>query len=145
MFLLGICWHGYAAQGTGWENEEISTLYFELGLLKKKGKGFASWETRRNIPGFPLFRLWNIKYFRVISPLFLSLLSLLQHPPPALSSSAFRTPPAPYSPGFARHLSSSIFSSEFSFQNATELETLAWTHLLIASTFCCVNKIWRYT
>ena len=79
-------------------------MYFELGLLKKKGKGFASLETRRNIPGFPLFRLRNIKYFCVISPLFLPLLTLVQHPPPALSSSPFRTPPAPYSPGFAPHL-----------------------------------------
>ena len=104
---------------------------------EKKGKGFASLETRRNFSGFPLFWLRSINYFRVISPLFLPL--------PALSSSAFRTPPAPYSPGFAPHLSSSIFSSEFSFQNAMEQETLAWTHLLTTSTFCCVNKIWRYT
>ena len=100
---------------------EISTMYFELW---KKGKGFASLKTRRNIPGFPLFWLRNIKYFHVISPLFLPLLTLLHHPPPALSTSAFRTPPVSYSPGFAPHLSSSIFSSEFSFQNATELESL---------------------
>ena len=123
---------------------KISTMNFELRLLKKKGKGFASLETRRNIPGFPLFRLRK-KYFRVVFPLFLPLLTLVQHPPPALSSSALRTPPAPYSPGFAPHLSSSILSSKFSFQNTMELEALAWTHLLITSTFCCVNKIWRYT
>ena len=144
MFLLGICWHGYAAEGTGWENEKFLQWTLNYDYWRKKGKGFASLETRRNIPGFPLFRLQK-KYFRVVSHLFLPLLTLVQHPPPALSSSALRTPPAPYSPGFAPHLSSSIFSSKFSFQNTMELEALAWTHLLITSTFSCVNKIWRYT
>ena len=66
------------------------------------------------IPDFPLFRLQNIKHFRVISPLFLPLPTLLEHLPPTLSSPAFRTPPALYSPGLAPHLSSSISISEFS-------------------------------
>ena len=88
MFLLGICWHGYAAEGTGWENEKF--LQCSLNF-KKKEKDSPLKKREGKFPAFPLFRLRNIKYFRVISPLFLPLPTLLQHPPPALSSSAFRT------------------------------------------------------
>ena len=66
----------------------------------------------RNLP-YRFLRGQPLKHFRVISPLFLPLPTLLENLPPTLSSPAFRTPPVPYSPGFAPDLSSSISISEF--------------------------------
>ena len=92
---------------------------------------------------FPVFPFFDCK----ILSIFASFHPYFSHFPPYYSTRLppFPLPPAPHSPGFAPQLSSSIFSSQFSFRNAMELEALAWTHLLITSTFCCVNKIWRYT
>ena len=123
---------------------KISTMNFELRLLKKKRERIRLFRNEKEHSRFSPFSIAK-KVFSRCFPLISPSSHLVQHPPPALSSSALRTPPAPYSPGFAPHLSSSIFSSKFSFQNTMELEALAWTHLLITSTFCCVNKIWRYT